>query len=113
MNIAPNGLISVAEVSSEIPDADYSRLYDEDGFAGRVDPAKPAEISLPVISAASLAGKEVPARWWIIPGMIPDRTVTIVSGDGGVGKSLLLAQLAVAVATAAPSIDCDRSFSTR
>jgi RecA-family ATPase len=33
------------------------------------------------------------------PGTCPDRVVTIISGDGGVGKSLLAAQLAVAVAT--------------
>ena len=36
--------------------------------------------------------------------MIPDKTVTLVSGDGGVGKSLLFEQLAIAVATGGESI---------
>jgi RecA-family ATPase len=41
----------------------------------------------------------VPSRRFIVRDMIPDQTVTIVSGDGGVGKSLLLIQLAIASAT--------------
>jgi RecA-family ATPase len=61
--------------------------------------AAPIATPLPVVCAASLAGKDVPHRSWIVQDMIPDRTVTLVSGDGGVGKSLLLAQLAVAVTT--------------
>jgi RecA-family ATPase len=32
-----------------------------------------------------------------VPGLIPDVNVTAVSGDGGVGKSLVLLQLAAAV----------------
>jgi RecA-family ATPase len=54
---------------------------------------------LPVVTAASLAGSSAPPRQWIVPEIIPDRQVTIVSGDGAVGKSTLLLQLAVAVAT--------------
>jgi RecA-family ATPase len=34
--------------------------------------------------------------------MIPDRTVTIVTGDGGDGKTTLLLQLAAAIASARP-----------
>lgn len=47
-------------------------------------------------SAASLKGKPVPARQWMVPGMVPQKTVTLFSGDGGTGKSLLALQLAVA-----------------
>jgi RecA-family ATPase len=54
---------------------------------------------LPVFSAASLAGKQVPPREWAVPDLIPFDTVTMLSGDGGVGKSLLAAQLALAFAT--------------
>lgn len=52
-------------------------------------------------SAASLKGKPVPARLWLVPGMVPQRTVTLFSGDGGTGKSLLALQLAVATSAGA------------
>ncbi len=48
--------------------------------------------------AASLAGRPAPQRRWHVFGMIPSRQVTILSGDGGTGKSLLALQLAVATA---------------
>lgn len=48
-------------------------------------------------SAASLKGRPVPARPWLVQGMVPSKTVTLFSGDGGTGKSLLALQLAVAV----------------
>jgi RecA-family ATPase len=56
-------------------------------------------VDLPVVSAAMFAGAEVAPRRWIIEDMIPSRTVTIAGGDGGVGKSTLLLQLGVAVAS--------------
>ncbi len=40
----------------------------------------------------------VPERKWLVPGWIPDRTVTLVTGDGGQGKSLLMLQLMIACA---------------
>ena len=52
-------------------------------------------------SAASLKGKAVPPRQWLVPGMVPQKTVTLFSGDGGTGKSLLALQLAVAAVTGA------------
>lgn len=51
------------------------------------------------ISAASLAGKPIPQREWLVEGTIPHKQVTLLYGDGGVGKSLLALQLAVCVAT--------------
>ncbi len=48
--------------------------------------------------AADLDGKPVPARKWLVEGLIPSGTVTMLSGDGGTGKSLLSLQLACAVA---------------
>lgn len=48
-------------------------------------------------SAASLKGKPVPPRQWLVHGLVPQKTVTLFSGDGGTGKSLLALQLAVAV----------------
>src|SRR6185437_9503326 len=50
-------------------------------------------------SPADLDGAPPPPRRWLVPDLIPDRTVTSLSGDGGVGKSLLTLQLACARAT--------------
>ena len=41
----------------------------------------------------------IPVRKWIVDGIIPARTVTLLQGDGGLGKSLLTLQLAHACAT--------------
>jgi RecA-family ATPase len=55
-------------------------------------------LKLQIVSASSFAGAETPDRSWLVRDLIPDRTVTMLSGDGGVGKSLLAMQLGVAVA---------------
>jgi RecA-family ATPase len=60
---------------------------------GNTDQASPP---LKIVSAATLANKPVPERVWHVPDLIPARTVTNISGDGGVGKSLLFLQLSVA-----------------
>ena len=46
--------------------------------------------------ASDLDSKPVPAREWLVRELIPHRTVTLLSGDGGTGQSLLALQLAVA-----------------
>ena len=40
----------------------------------------------------------MPPREWLVDALVPMKTVTLFSGDGGTGKSLLALQLAVAVA---------------
>ena len=57
------------------------------------------------INAASFGEKDVPHRSWLINGMIPSYTVTLLSGDGGTGKSLLALQLAIAVAAPEHRLD--------
>ena len=47
-------------------------------------------------------GKEVPERRWLIPGLLIRGSVTMLNGDGGIGKSLLAQQLATALATVRP-----------
>jgi hypothetical protein len=54
---------------------------------------------LRIISLASLAGKDVPVREWLVPEVIPANQVTILSGNGGDGKSLLALQLGIATVT--------------
>jgi RecA-family ATPase len=56
-------------------------------------------VELHTVNAASLAGKPVPKQNWLVEDMIPSNNVTLLSGDGGTGKSLLSLQLAAAVAT--------------
>jgi RecA-family ATPase len=51
------------------------------------------------ISPAQWAGKTIPSRRWIVEGLIPVGSVTMISGDGGLGKSLLGMQLIAACAT--------------
>ena len=53
-------------------------------------------------SAAELKERQMRARQWLVPGLIPQRNVTLFSGDGGTGKSLLALQLAAAVAAGTP-----------
>lgn len=50
-------------------------------------------------NAASLKGKAVPPRKWLVEKLIPAKTVTLFSGDGGTGKSLIALQLAIATVT--------------
>ncbi|MBM2715471.1 AAA family ATPase [Mesorhizobium caraganae] len=57
-----------------------------------------ANDNLPLINPADWHGLPVPAREWFLDGLIPRRQVTILNGDGGVGKSLLALQIASASA---------------
>lgn len=52
-------------------------------------------------SAGDLHGLPIPPREWVVDGLVPDKTATLLTGDGGTGKSLLALQLAVSVATGA------------
>ncbi len=49
--------------------------------------------------AADLAGRAPEDRKFLVPGIIPSRAVTLLSGNGGEGKSLLALQLLVSVAS--------------
>lgn len=50
-----------------------------------------------VVNPAEWNTRSVPTRDWFVEGLIPARTVTLLYGDGGVGKSLLALQLGVAM----------------
>lgn len=65
----------------------------------------PASSPLAVFSATALEGQPVPPRRWLVRDLIPEGTVTLLSGDGGTGKSLLALQLAVSTATGRPWIN--------
>ena len=59
-------------------------------------PTAETDRPLPVICPAEWHGKPIPVREWYATDLIPNRQVTIVSGDGGVGKSLFALQIAAA-----------------
>jgi RecA-family ATPase len=92
--------------------ATYPPAPDQDGYGAQapsalIKDATPQEklsgcVELPVISAASFDGIAPPERYRIVRDMIPDRTVTIVAGDGGGGKTTLMLQLDVAIAGERP-----------
>ena len=67
-----------------------------DRFAQRGRPQTPPPVSLKILSPTDWKDKPVPPRKWTVPELVPQRTVTTVSGDGAAGKSTLVLQLCVA-----------------
>ncbi|MCJ2082768.1 AAA family ATPase [Methylobacterium sp. J-090] len=63
---------------------------------GRAPDGKPVELN--TVCGAELHARPIPVREFHVPGLIPARTVTMIGGDGGVGKSLLAKQLACSTA---------------
>jgi RecA-family ATPase len=59
-------------------------------------PEAPGPALLPLINIRAWHGVEPKPRQWIVRERIPDRNVTLLTGQGGVGKTLLMQQLAVA-----------------
>ncbi len=64
------------------------------------DAQAPAPVTLKAFSAAEFKDREVPKRREIVANYIPDGTPTLLSGDGGTGKSWITLQLAAARALA-------------
>ncbi len=52
--------------------------------------------------ASDFHGVDVPRRRWLVPGRIPLGAVTILSGDGSAGKTLLTLQLGYGVTAGLP-----------
>jgi RecA-family ATPase len=50
-----------------------------------------------ILSYTDIAIDPIPPREWLVLDRIPSRTVALLSGEGAVGKSILLLQLSVAV----------------
>jgi RecA-family ATPase len=65
---------------------------------------------LDCVNAASLADLAIPEQRWHVVDLIPCANVTILSGDGATGKSLLALQLAASTATGGSWIGLQPAF---
>jgi RecA-family ATPase len=59
-------------------------------------PELPPEGPLPFINVTAWHGQPIPDREWCVLNRIPMRNVTLFSGEGAIGKSIVSLQLAVA-----------------
>jgi RecA-family ATPase len=75
--------------------AEAEEIAQEEDYVRGGPPPKP---DADEFQASDLKGLP-PVRQWFVEGTIPQGNVTILSGDGGCGKSLLALQLAVACLT--------------
>jgi RecA-family ATPase len=55
-----------------------------------------SELPLPFINIAGWDGATAPEREWVVQDRVPQKNVTLLSGEGGVGKSIVSLHLAVA-----------------
>jgi KaiC/GvpD/RAD55 family RecA-like ATPase len=58
--------------------------------------------TLPIFDLERLKGEAPPPRDWVLEGLIPEGEITLFTGPGGAGKSLLAQQLATCVAAEIP-----------
>jgi RecA-family ATPase len=81
-----------------LADAIHTADADSKIFAGVLDPSPPPApaIELVRLDLARYDTEQIPAREWGVPDRFPRRNVVLLSGHGGIGKSILLLQLAVA-----------------
>lgn len=97
--------VSILNVPPSRPEKWDAADADEDGEdlgaiikAMRSDAGQISARQSQYFTGADLEGLVVPARQWLVEGLIPANQVTMLGGDGGVGKSLLALQLAIATA---------------
>ena len=62
------------------------------------NPQSPLKPSLEILDPVAWQDRPIPERRWLVADMIPMQNVMMLSGDGGVGKSIVALQLLVACA---------------
>ncbi|MGI4946877.1 MAG: AAA family ATPase [Janthinobacterium lividum] len=79
------------------------RRAEWDRAAGKASGRREAPPAPPLrfLDPATLAGRPIPERKWIVPGWLPAHAVTLHYAAGGEGKTLLAQQLMTSVATGA------------
>jgi RecA-family ATPase len=73
---------------------DGAPKFDADGIVEPITLCAP----FPLVDPSEWHGTVAKAREWFLSGLIPHRQVTLLSGDGGMGKSLLGLQIGAASA---------------
>ncbi|TXN41467.1 AAA family ATPase [Methylobacterium sp. WL30] len=80
-----------------------------DAEAAAAQPQAPAPVAMPEVATPSVwfsppswTGQVIKPREWEVENWIPRRQVTLLYGDGGIGKTLLAQQLATAMAAGIP-----------
>ena len=84
---------------SDDADADDADTTNTDNDAAKKE-TKPASKPLLCINIAAWHSMPVPERQWVVRDRVPLAAVTLLSGDGGVGKTILALHLAAATALA-------------
>jgi RecA-family ATPase len=87
------GVPEFYELVERVPDWSIDQTISAPG-------ATPGPARITIINVRAWPDAEPEARPWIVKNQIPDRNVTLLSGDGGVGKTLLMQQLSVATVLA-------------
>lgn len=100
----PEGLPEAWDLADPPPDG-----WNEDTLAEMIGAAHSKDSATAPSSAANdlsgeiklveWQGRDIPERPWIVSQLVPSRNVTMLSGDGGLGKTLLTLQLMAACAT--------------
>ena len=49
--------------------------------------------------ASDLAGADIPERQWLVKDVIPHENVALISGDGGLGKTILALMLGTSISS--------------
>lgn len=71
----------------------------EDAFASA---KKDDDDEWPALDLVACAAENAPERQWVVEGWVPANKASLLSGDGGVGKSLLAQMEATCIATGHP-----------
>ncbi|HEY0146294.1 MAG TPA: AAA family ATPase [Methylovirgula sp.] len=79
-----------------VPSIDFNAAHDNNPQA-KTSNANEQQLLL-TINPADWQGRPIPEKQWLIPGLIPSRVVTLLSGDGGAGKTLPALQIGMAAA---------------
>jgi hypothetical protein len=87
----------VPEWSPDSADNNETASAVEDDNTTTKEESKPSDPPLPFINIAEWHERPVPERVWTVKDRIPASNVTLLSGEGSVGKSILSLHLATAI----------------
>lgn len=94
---APEQFKKIDVYFDEIPEPEPS-LFGHETAVSEPDPP----IGIKWVDPFTWEGVTPPVRRWVVGDMVPDGEVTLLTGAGGVGKTLLAQQLATSVAMGLP-----------